>query len=489
VKGTIAILGCLIAAYAGPLFANEVPLILEETIQLPEATARWDVAPTWGGTYIWMTVQNDTQFIYLTWETSEADSVHLTSIDMLASEYNTRFEGIEDYQLLISNGSPCALLNSRVWWQLELYGGVAVGPRVISLLDGRRVTSCSWSFGAHGNPPHWWYDWGHHSRSLESIGMPPDDFTYPVSQVDYTTGETIPSSSRYGFAGSPPNSCNEVLTSGYERASASAWANVNLIGYVSWIHHDSLRTVGHGTWTEGQLNFTVFAVSKEEWPTLIEFHEMYSVAQEVPVATMLSEDGVLLLCYPYESAPRFEITGGYVSVLPAYVLIGEASEQALGLRTNGQFDIIRIEDGQIWGQTSPLDSGYAEMKIIGRYHNETRRLVVRYESELRIYRFGEPIITDADDARPELPSDLTLSVYPNPFNPTTMIAFDLPKAARAKLVVFDLNGRLVQSLFDEQMSAGHHEVGFDGAALPSGIYFARLSAGELVRTQKMVLLK
>lgn len=129
------------------------------------------------------------------------------------------------------------------------------------------------------------------------------------------------------------------------------------------------------------------------------------------------------------------------------------------------------------------------MKIIGRYHNETRRLVVRYGSELRIYRFGDPIYTDADDTRPELPYALTLSAYPNPFNPRTMLAFDLPKATRASLTVYDLNGRLVTRLFDEQMSAGHHEIGFDGAALPSGIYFARLKAGHNVLTHKLVLLK
>ena len=52
-KGTIVILGCLFAAYAAPLFANEVPLILEETIQLPLATTIWDVAPTWSGDYYW----------------------------------------------------------------------------------------------------------------------------------------------------------------------------------------------------------------------------------------------------------------------------------------------------------------------------------------------------------------------------------------------------------------------------------------------------
>ncbi|MBK6767299.1 MAG: T9SS type A sorting domain-containing protein [bacterium] len=157
-----------------------------------------------------------------------------------------------------------------------------------------------------------------------------------------------------------------------------------------------------------------------------------------------------------------------------------------------QFELLRIRnarDFSFWGQTSSFGTGYDEIKVVSRYDQEYRRLVVRYGSELRIYRFGEPIYTDAEDARPELPNELTLMAYPNPFNPTTMIAFDLPKARHATLAVYDLNGRVVKTLVNEQMSAGHHELGFDGASLPSGIYFARLNAGELVRTQKLVLLK
>ncbi len=161
--------------------------------------------------------------------------------------------------------------------------------------------------------------------------------------------------------------------------------------------------------------------------------------------------------------------------MTAHVLPDSACEQVLGIGYP-ELHIINFSNGEVWG-TIPLEPGFAEMKVVGRYQSERRRLVIRYGSELRIYRFGEPVL-DADDTRPELPSELTLSAYPNPFNPTTMIAFDLPNAAQASLVVYDLNGRMVQSLFDEQMSAGHHEVGFDGAALPSGIYFARLSAGD-----------
>ncbi|MCB1060090.1 MAG: T9SS type A sorting domain-containing protein [Calditrichaeota bacterium] len=79
--------------------------------------------------------------------------------------------------------------------------------------------------------------------------------------------------------------------------------------------------------------------------------------------------------------------------------------------------------------------------------------------------------------------------YPNPFNPSTTIAFNLPEAVRVKLVVYDVIGKEVARLLDGESGAGLHTVVFDGRALPSGVYFYRLEAGALVDTRKMVLMK
>ncbi len=78
---------------------------------------------------------------------------------------------------------------------------------------------------------------------------------------------------------------------------------------------------------------------------------------------------------------------------------------------------------------------------------------------------------------------------PNPFNPTTTLSFTLPAAARVKLSVFDIAGRQVAELVDGFQNAGVHEVIWDAAGLPSGIYCAHLSAGSRSAAQKMVLLK
>jgi hypothetical protein len=84
--------------------------------------------------------------------------------------------------------------------------------------------------------------------------------------------------------------------------------------------------------------------------------------------------------------------------------------------------------------------------------------------------------------------------YPNPFNPTTTIAFDVPSAGRASLVVYDVAGARVRTLVDGGVTSGHHRVEWDGRndardPVGSGVYFYRLAANGAVLTKKMVLLK
>jgi hypothetical protein len=79
--------------------------------------------------------------------------------------------------------------------------------------------------------------------------------------------------------------------------------------------------------------------------------------------------------------------------------------------------------------------------------------------------------------------------YPNPFNPTTNISYSLPQTSFVTLKVFDLTGREVSTLVNEQKSAGKYEVEFNGGNLSSGIYFYRISSGNFSQTKKLVLIK
>ena len=96
----------------------------------------------------------------------------------------------------------------------------------------------------------------------------------------------------------------------------------------------------------------------------------------------------------------------------------------------------------------------------------------------------------ATEAPTAVPRTYTLAQnYPNPFNPSTQIAFALPQAEAVRLTVYDILGREVAVLMDQQLPAGQHEVMFDAALLPSGMYLYRLAAGSFVETRRMLLMK
>jgi uncharacterized delta-60 repeat protein len=79
--------------------------------------------------------------------------------------------------------------------------------------------------------------------------------------------------------------------------------------------------------------------------------------------------------------------------------------------------------------------------------------------------------------------------YPNPFNPSTVIRYSLPLAGPVTLKVYDLLGREVNTLVDENQDAGYKSVSWDARALPSGVYFYRLLAGSHTETRKLMILK
>ena len=88
------------------------------------------------------------------------------------------------------------------------------------------------------------------------------------------------------------------------------------------------------------------------------------------------------------------------------------------------------------------------------------------------------------------PNEFYLSQnFPNPFNPATKIAYQVPHKTFVTLTVYDILGREISTLVKEEMSMGAHVVEFDASHLPSGIYFYTLRATSFVETKKMILLR
>ena len=84
--------------------------------------------------------------------------------------------------------------------------------------------------------------------------------------------------------------------------------------------------------------------------------------------------------------------------------------------------------------------------------------------------------------------------YPNPFNPTTTISFYLPGREHVVLVIYDVQGRRVRTLFDKNADFGRHDITWDGkddrgVPVSSGVYFYRLVVGKTQLTKKLTILK
>ena len=89
----------------------------------------------------------------------------------------------------------------------------------------------------------------------------------------------------------------------------------------------------------------------------------------------------------------------------------------------------------------------------------------------------------------EVDNGFAISSYPNPFNPTATIEYQIPKDGLVNLVVYNTLGQVVAELVNEHQSVGKYSVQFNASNLPSGIYFYKIESGSFSKSMKMLLLK
>lgn len=100
------------------------------------------------------------------------------------------------------------------------------------------------------------------------------------------------------------------------------------------------------------------------------------------------------------------------------------------------------------------------------------------------------LVTSVEQLSSRMPAEYRLEQNcPNPFNASTTIQFALPKHSAVTLKLFDLLGREVAILMDEELQAGEYKVVFDARGLSTGVYFYRLQTEEFRQTKKLMLLK
>ena len=126
--------------------------------------------------------------------------------------------------------------------------------------------------------------------------------------------------------------------------------------------------------------------------------------------------------------------------------------------------------GNTYQLTGILYFSYGEFKILPRDENDIAE-----------------ILSTGDNNIPE--SFVLHPAYPNPFNPITMIRFTVGTLRATSLHIFDINGRMVDTLVDGMVESGDHEIRWDAENFSSGIYFIHLRVGDKSRSQKVIYLK
>ncbi len=107
------------------------------------------------------------------------------------------------------------------------------------------------------------------------------------------------------------------------------------------------------------------------------------------------------------------------------------------------------------------------------------------------YRYSRKAVAlGVSDRKGVLPQTFSLEQnYPNPFNPSTAISFQLPERSFVVIKIFDMLGREVATIMDQNMEAGVHEVEWNASQQPSGVYYYRIEAGKNSAVKKLLLLK
>lgn len=200
---------------------------------------------------------------------------------------------------------------------------------------------------------------------------------------------------------------------------------------------------------------------------------------------------------------------GLLSLCAAFA----AAQTSIPANTNGNRLVVAVENGSPWSDAESLTV---------RISRRPRGVIFRQEEQrigrLERGRSTEVLFTfDVDRTAPvNRPDTLELQIegggnilwhrtspwtftgpaafrleqnFPNPFNPSCVVRYELPQSVRAVLTIYDLLGRRVAVADEGIREAGYHEVAVAAGDLPSGVYFYRLEAGTFMATRKMVIVR
>jgi uncharacterized protein (DUF362 family) len=222
------------------------------------------------------------------------------------------------------------------------------------------------------------------------------------------------------------------------------------------------------------------------------------------------------------SLVKFEIVPGRENVLSVVLKNQAATLKGIHIVLEAEGDVLRVERGSLIAGRSDVffgtlsnGKGTADIcmaalgidkPLLAKATGEIARFTVAPGEKPAVVRFKaidlrnldnkntDVVVADKYEA-PFVPKATALMQnFPNPFNPTTVLTYDVASAGQVTIQVFDVSGRLIRMLLDVHKEVGRHQVAWDGkdasgSAVPSGIYFYRMKTSGFDATRKMILLR
>ena len=144
--------------------------------------------------------------------------------------------------------------------------------------------------------------------------------------------------------------------------------------------------------------------------------------------------------------------------------------------------IFIIEDVDVCPICKKQFNGYLIDTLVFLFSSDSNRIE-------KIVPLNSNIPSDVGDDNTNINSFYLSQNFPNPFNPSTKIRFSIPHSAFVTLKVYDLLGREIATIINEEKMPGNYEVSFNANNLSSGVYFYRIRAGSFIDTKRLILLR
>ena len=275
----------------------------------------------------------------------------------------------------------------------------------------------------------------------------------------------------YSFAQNPiPNAGFEEWTDG----TPNNWATLDIPGFYDAI---TQTNIAHsGSWAVKGETIDYFGAVAP--PFLISEEGYFAISQNYTRLTGFyqfsnnGEDAFWAIVELFDAQDMI-VAAGY----------GEFGE------TSGGYTQFAVNLEYVYGNEQPAAKAYIWLSITTSSEAQTDSLSLGSYFLLDDLAFDNVNSISNDGFGKSAKTYQLVQNYPNPFNPSTTINFSIPQSGKVNLSVFNSIGQEVQTLVDDEMTAGDHQVTFNAENLPSGIYFYKLEAGDFLDVKKMIVIK